>query len=416
LSFSVNFDPSILTQLSFYFDFSLFDLADSFYLETLGGVVEFESPNLIDRGFVLHIGNCLDFTRKGGSPPTAASSVSSPPYLPSYSSIVPVSEASLNPPAYFPPTALPSPSTSLAPVVVAPSTSSASTSLVIPRSLPPTFIALTPIGRYPSNPTFFFPIGDFPFNDVTYIRSSVLPFVTVHSVLDCPRIVLWEGNFYSNIPKYIPVEGGPLHSILPVVGRGPYNYTSSLYDWRLYPYMPNVFMKDIRLSDIAVDLPAHILFISNTFSSFSLNSMAITTIARSLADFYPLFWSSSSIIYLPNPSFPNQLLTVLDTQRIILPLINSIVDHVARCGEREQKEIEILQLVEIKSFLLRNYSQDAQSRAAINKFNFDLYNIFKSQHPRCSFTTTISWSSLLDYIRSSPVNSDLSLFLRFISR
>jgi hypothetical protein len=190
LSFSVNFDPSILTQLSFYFDFSLFDLADSFYLETLGGVVECESPNLMDRGFVLHIGNCLDFTRKGGSPPTAASSVSSPPYLPSYSSIVPVSEASLNPPAYSPPTALPSPSTSLAPVVVAPSTSSPSTSLVIPRSLPPTFIALTPIGRYPSNPTFFFPIGDFPFNDVTYIRSSVLPFVTVHSVLDCPRIVL----------------------------------------------------------------------------------------------------------------------------------------------------------------------------------------------------------------------------------
>ena len=133
LSFSVNFDPSILTQLSFYFDFSLFDLADSFYLETLGGVVECESPNLIDRGLVSHIGNCLGLEGSFSSPPSSPTNNGLPPY----SSFLPPDETSSGPPAYSPPTSSlnPSSSTSTSLVPVEPS-SSTSTSLVPVEPLP----------------------------------------------------------------------------------------------------------------------------------------------------------------------------------------------------------------------------------------------------------------------------------------
>jgi hypothetical protein len=164
LSLSVNFDFSTLTQLSFYFDFSLFDSAESLYFETLGSVVECESPDPINRGLVFHIGNCLDFTRKRGSPPITAPSINSPPYLPfdevlpSYSSIAPASEASLNPPAYSPPATLPSTSTALVPYSPPATLPSTSTALVSAESFPRTFIGLSANGRYSSNPSFFFPI------------------------------------------------------------------------------------------------------------------------------------------------------------------------------------------------------------------------------------------------------------------
>jgi hypothetical protein len=120
LSFSVNFDFSTLTQLSFYF-------------ETLGGVVEFESPNLIDRGFVLHIGNCLGLEGSFSSPPSSPTNNGLPPY----SSFLPPDETSSGPPAYSPPTSSlnPSSSTSTSLVPVEPS-SSTSTSLVPVEPLP----------------------------------------------------------------------------------------------------------------------------------------------------------------------------------------------------------------------------------------------------------------------------------------
>ena len=88
----ISFPHFLLPYLVIFwpFNFSLFDLADSFYFETLGGVVECESPNPTDRGFVLHIGNCLGLEGSFSSPP--------------YSSLIPFDETSLGPPAYSPPT------------------------------------------------------------------------------------------------------------------------------------------------------------------------------------------------------------------------------------------------------------------------------------------------------------------------
>ena len=82
----------------------MFDLADSFYFETLGGVVECESPNPTDRGFVLHIGNCLGLEGSFSSPP--------------YSSLIPFDETSSGPPAYSPPTSSLNPSSSTSTALV----------------------------------------------------------------------------------------------------------------------------------------------------------------------------------------------------------------------------------------------------------------------------------------------------------
>ena len=151
----------------------MFDLADSFYFETLGGVVECESPNPTDRGFVLHIGNCLGLEGSFSSPP--------------YSSLIPFDETSSGPPAYSPPTSSLNPSSS-------------------------TSTALVPIEPLPI-------------------------------WLACPEVNFWWGqNFYSSHPKYLPVEDGPAHSILKVVGRGPY-HCRFINEWHLYSYLPTVLFK-----------------------------------------------------------------------------------------------------------------------------------------------------------------------------
>jgi hypothetical protein len=73
-------------------------------------------------------------------------------------------------------------------------------------------------------------------------------------------------------------------------------------------------------------LQGHASLLSHVFPSFSFNNLAISTVLDSLTNFYPNF-------HLASPLASRQLLTVMGTQRIILPLLNSIVDHVARCGE-----------------------------------------------------------------------------------
>ena len=94
LPYLVIFWPFNFNPIIFLFQSSLFDLADSFYFETLGGVVECESPNPTDRGFVLHIGNCCGLERKRVSSSRTVPIVYGPPNLqsnetlPSYSSLL----------------------------------------------------------------------------------------------------------------------------------------------------------------------------------------------------------------------------------------------------------------------------------------------------------------------------------------
>ena len=106
----ISFPHFLLPYLVIFwpFNFSLFDLADSFYFETLGGVVECESPNPTDRGFVLHIGNCLGLEGSFSSPPSSPTNNGLPPY----SSLIPFDETSSGPPAYSPPTSSLNPSSS----------------------------------------------------------------------------------------------------------------------------------------------------------------------------------------------------------------------------------------------------------------------------------------------------------------
>ena len=336
LSFSVNFDPSILTQLSFYFDFSLFDLADSFYLETLGGVVECESPNLIDRGFISYIGNCCGLGGKSVSSSGTVPMVYSPPNLqsnetlPSYSSLLSPARSPLPSPV---PVVVPSSTcTDLVPVVVPSSTCTDLVPYSPPARSPLPFFLTSP---YLSNPLFIVPVGDFSFSNLPFIRCSIIPFVPFPSISECPHFVLWEGNFYSSIPNYVPVEGGTSYSILPVVGRGPRS-PCSISDWRLYPYHPDVFYADMYFSRLGGNLQGHASLLSHVFPSFSFNNLAISTVLDSLTNFYPNFHLAPCYdpsIHLASPLASRQLLTVMDTQRIILPLLNSIVDHVARCGE-----------------------------------------------------------------------------------
>ena len=103
--------------------------------------------------------------------------------------------------------------------------SPAQSSLPVPYS-PPAQSSPRPLpcfltSPYLSNPSFIVPVGDFPFSNLPFIRCSITPFVPFPSISECPHFVLWEGNFYSSIPNYVPVEGGTPYSILPVVGRGP---------------------------------------------------------------------------------------------------------------------------------------------------------------------------------------------------
>jgi hypothetical protein len=93
-----------------------------------------------------------------------------------------------------------------------------SCSLLSPAQSPLPFFLTSP---YLSNPLFIVPVGDFSFSNFPFIRCSIIPFVPFPSISECPHFVLWEGNFYSSIPNYVPVEGGTSYSILPVVGRGP---------------------------------------------------------------------------------------------------------------------------------------------------------------------------------------------------
>ena len=186
----ISFPHFLLPYLVIFwpFNFSLFDLADSFYFETLGGVVECESPNPTDRGFVLHIGNCCGLERKRVSSSRTVPIVYGPPNLQSNETLP--SYSSLLLPAQF---TLPS-----------------------PRPLP--------------------------------------------SISECPHIVLWEGNFYSSIPNYVPVEGGTPYSILPVVRRGPRS-PCLISDWRLYSYHPDVFNIDMYFSRLGCNLQGHSSFL-----------------------------------------------------------------------------------------------------------------------------------------------------------
>ena len=63
--------------------------------------------------------------------------------------------------------------------------------------------------------------------DSPFTRSYIRSHAPLPSVLDCPEVIFWRGqNFYSSYPRYLPVEGGSSHSILKVVGRGPYHCRS----------------------------------------------------------------------------------------------------------------------------------------------------------------------------------------------
>lgn len=89
-------------------------------------------------------------------------------------------------------------------------------------------------------------------------------------------------------------------------------------------------------SRLGYNLQGHASLLSHVFPSFSLNNLALSTVFDSFTNFYPNFHLAPCYdpnFHLASPLASRQLLTVLDTQRIILPLLNSIVDHVARCGE-----------------------------------------------------------------------------------
>ena len=75
-------------------------------------------------------------------------------------------------------------------------------------------------------------------------------------------------------------------------------------------------------SRLGCNLQGHASLLSHVFPSFSLNNLALSTVLDSFTN-----------LHLARPLASRQLLIVMDTQRIILPLLNSIVDHVARCGE-----------------------------------------------------------------------------------
>ena len=375
MSFSVNFELSTLTQLSFYFNFSLFDLADSFYFETLGGVVECGSPSPTDRGFVLHIGNCLGLEGSFSSPPSSPTNNGLPPY----SSLIPFDETSSGPPAYSPPTSSLNPSSS---------TSSA----LVPIKPLPIWLACPD----PSKPFFTVPVGDFTMFDSPFTRSYIRPYAPLPSVYDCPEVNFWRGqNFYSSRPTYLPVEDGPAHSILTVVGRGPY-HCRSINEWRLYPYLPTVFIQDINLSNVQLDFHQHARLLSNVFPSFSYNNISLDIIARSLIDFYPSD-SSSPLSMVNDATYINQLFVVMDTQRVILPLLDRMVDHVARCGEIQQTHDEIDLVLNIKNHLLRCHSASL-GRENIHAFSYHLHNIVINHPPRCLYTSPKLY--LLNYFLS----------------
>ena len=50
-------------------------------------------------------------------------------------------------------------------------------------------------------------------------------------------------------------------------------------------------------------------------------------------------------------TYINQLFVIMDTQRVILPLLDRMVDHVARCGEIQQTHDEIDLVLNIKTIL-----------------------------------------------------------------
>ena len=90
------------------------------------------------------------------------------------------------------------------------------------------------------------------------------------------------------------------------------------------------------LSRLGYNLQGHASLFSHVFPSFSSNNLALSTVLDSLANFYPNFHLAPCYdpsLHLASHLASRQLLTVIDIQRIILPLLNSIVDHVARCGE-----------------------------------------------------------------------------------
>ena len=252
-------------------------------------------------------------------------SFSSPPY----SSLIPFDETSLGPPAYSPPTSSFNPSSS-------------------------TSTALVPIEPLPI-------------------------------WLACPEVNFWWGqNFYSSHPKYLPVEDGPAHSILKVVGRGPY-HCRFINEWHLYPYLPTVFIQDINLSNVQLDFHQHARLLSNVFPSFSYNNISLDTIARSLVDFYPSD-SSNPLSMINDATYINQLFVVMDTQRVILPLLDRMVDHVARCGEIQQTHDEIDLVLNIKNHLLRCHSAPL-GRENIHAFSYHLHNIVINHPPRCLHTS-----------------------------
>ena len=109
----------------------------------------------------------------------------------------------------------------------------------------------------------------------------------------------------------------------------------------------NCFIQDINLSNVQLDFHQHARLLSNVFPSFSYNNISLDTIARSLVDFYPSD-SSNPLSMINDATYINQLFVVMDTQRVILPLLDRMVDHVARCGEIQQTHDEVDLALNIK--------------------------------------------------------------------
>ena len=85
-------------------------------------------------------------------------------------------------------------------------------------------------------------------------------------------------------------------------------------------------------------------------------------------------------------TYINQLFVVMDTQRVILPLLDSMVDHVARCGEIQQTRDELDLVLNIKNHLLRFHSAPL-GRENIHAFSYHLHNTVLNHPPRCSYTS-----------------------------
>ena len=85
-------------------------------------------------------------------------------------------------------------------------------------------------------------------------------------------------------------------------------------------------------------------------------------------------------------TYINQLFVVMDTQRVILPLLDRMVDHVARCGEIQQTHDEIDLALNIKNHLLRCHNAPL-GRENIHAFSYHLHNIVINHSPRCLHTS-----------------------------